>query len=192
MNEAKKNGLAYSVVRFGNVLGSRGSVVRTFEKQIASGGPITVTDKEMKRYFMTIPEATQLVLQASYLNKGGEIYVLDMGKPVRIYDLARDMIQFSGLKYKDDIDIVFTGNRPGEKLFEELFLDSENYNKTENNLIYVVADAIKEVDPLFEVDLSKLLSMVLMRNNNSYDYTPFLKKIVPEFQYHHDEVQISL
>lgn len=115
----------FLTVRFGNVLNSAGSVVPTFRKQIEVGGPITVTDPEMKRFFMTIPEAVQLVIQAGVLGISGEVLILDMGDPVRILDLAKDMILLSGLRYPDDIDIVFTGLRPGEKLYEELFYSSE-------------------------------------------------------------------
>jgi FlaA1/EpsC-like NDP-sugar epimerase len=127
----------YVAVRFGNVLGSAGSVVPIFREQIRKGLPVTVTDKEMTRYFMTIPEASQLVLQAGALGKGGEIFILDMGEPIRILDLAEDMIRLSGLQPYDDIEIVFTGTRPGEKLFEELEITGENLLKTQHPKIFI-------------------------------------------------------
>ncbi len=122
---ACRSNTRFITVRFGNVLNSAGSVVPTFRRQIEEGGPITVTDPEMQRYFMTIPEAVQLVLQSGAIGEGGDVLILDMGEPVRIVDLARDMIHLSGQSYPDDIDIVYTGLRPGEKLYEELFYESE-------------------------------------------------------------------
>ena len=130
----------YSMTRFGNVLGSAGSVVPLFKKQIANGGPITITDKRIIRYFMTIPEASQLVLQSGAMAKNGELFVLDMGKPVKILDLAESMIRLSGI---DGIEIVETGLRPGEKLYEELLVDTETLERTENSLIFIEKD-----DPL--------------------------------------------
>lgn len=140
----KESSTRFVAVRFGNVLGSRGSVIPLFKKQIAKGGPVTVTDVEMKRYFMTIPEASQLVLQAGAMAKGGEVFVLDMGKPVRIYDLAKDLIKLSGFIPDKDIEIKITGLRPGEKLFEELLSAEDGTEKTTHSKIFIAK--IKDVD----------------------------------------------
>ncbi|MFS0516523.1 polysaccharide biosynthesis protein [Nostoc sp. UIC 10607] len=141
LQAARESGKPYVVVRFGNVLGSRGSVVPTFKKQIASGGPVTVTHPDICRYFMTIPEAVQLVLQAAVLNRGGQVLMLNMGEPVKIVDLAKELIRLSGYEINKDIDIVFTGLRPGEKLFEELFIEGENYENTEHEKLFLVKNA---------------------------------------------------
>lgn len=127
----------FAAVRFGNVLGSNGSVIPLFQKQIAEGGPVTVTHKEVNRFFMTIPEAVSLVLQASLYAKGGEIFVLDMGKPVRIYELAENLIRLQGLKPGEDIKIKIIGLRPGEKLYEEILMDEEGLDKTDNEMIHI-------------------------------------------------------
>ncbi|MEE0968006.1 MAG: polysaccharide biosynthesis protein, partial [Clostridia bacterium] len=131
---------SFAAVRFGNVLGSNGSVIPLFKKQIENGGPITITDKRIIRYFMTIREASQLVIEAGAMAKKGELFVLDMGKPVRIYDLAVNMIKLSGLTPDVDIKIEEIGLRPGEKLFEELLIKSETLSKTHNDMIFIETD----------------------------------------------------
>lgn len=145
----------FVAVRFGNVLGSNGSVIPLFKEQIKNGGPVTVTDRNIIRYFMTIPEAVSLVLQAGYYAKGGEIFVLDMGEPVRIDDMARNLIRLSGYKPDIDIKIVYTGLRPGEKLFEELLMDEEGMQATDNKLIFI-GKPIEMDDEVFAKQLHEL------------------------------------
>jgi FlaA1/EpsC-like NDP-sugar epimerase len=177
---ARHSGKAYVAVRFGNVLGSRGSVVPTFKQQITRGGPVTVTHPEMLRYFMSIPEAVQLVLQAAVLGRGGEVFVLDMGEPVRIMDLARDLIQLSGLEVGRDIDIQVTGLRPGEKLFEELFISGEDFERTEHRKIFIARNA----GSLVPQDLPRQLHQLeeAAHQNDRLAIINALKALVPEFQ----------
>ncbi|RMF80920.1 MAG: NAD-dependent epimerase/dehydratase family protein, partial [Planctomycetota bacterium] len=168
----------FVTVRFGNVLGSSGSVVPIFKDQIAKGGPVTVTHPDMVRYFMTIPEASQLVLQAGSMGSGGEIYVLDMGEPVKIVDLARDLITLSGFRPGEDIEIVFTGVRPGEKLYEELSISGENVSQTSHPKIGIW----KRIP----TDWERLTSAIdlLLREVDALDPPAIrarLKEIVPEY-----------
>lgn len=156
----------YVAVRFGNVLGSNGSVIPLFKKQIAKGGPVTVTHPEINRFFMTIPEASQLVIQAGAMAKGGEIFVLDMGKPVKIAELAKDLIELSGLKPNVDVKIEYTGLRPGEKLYEELLMDEKALESTEHKKIFVEQPRkfdIKEI----ESNIEELLQTVKSGNPES-------------------------
>ena len=166
----------YSATRFGNVLGSAGSVIPLFKRQIAAGGPLTVTDKRIIRYFMTIPEASQLVLQSGALAKNGELFVLDMGKPVKIWDLAQNMIKLSGVH---GIDIVEVGLRPGEKLYEELLIETENLEKTENHLIFIEKD-----EPITKEEMEEKLEILrtACATDNDDEVREAMRRVVPTFK----------
>lgn len=168
----------FKAVRFGNVLGSEGSVLPIFQQQIAARRPVTVTHPEATRYFMTIPEAVQLVLQASTMGNGGEIFVLDMGQPVRVLDLARKVVRLSGLEPDKDIPIIFTGLRPGEKLSEELWLDTEGLRPTTHASIHVLDGGEADFHQLrcWLDELSELVN-----SNNVHGIIQMLKTIIPEY-----------
>ena len=168
----------FVAVRFGNVLGSNGSVIPLFKKQIAAGGPVTVTHPDIIRYFMTIPEAVSLVLQAGAYAKGGEIFVLDMGEPVKIADLAKNLIRLSGYKLGEDIEIKYTGLRPGEKLYEELLMDEEGLQDTENKLIHIG----KPIDMNEEKFMHQLIKLREAADQDSDAIRSMVKKIVPTYQ----------
>ncbi|MEE0967436.1 MAG: nucleoside-diphosphate sugar epimerase/dehydratase, partial [Bacilli bacterium] len=168
----------YTAVRFGNVLGSNGSVIPLFKKQIADGGPVTVTDKNIIRYFMTIPEAVSLVIQAGVYAKGGEIFVLDMGKPMKIDDLARNLIKLSGYTPDIDIPIVYTGLRPGEKLYEELLMEEEGLQKTDNSSVFI-GKPIEFNDDLFVKQLKELKEVIYQEKD---DIKQYIHNIVPTYQ----------
>ncbi len=175
---ARQTGCSYVAVRFGNVLGSRGSVVPFFQRQIAAGGPVTVTHPDVRRYFMTIPEAVQLVLQAAALGHGGEVFVLDMGQPVRIVDLARDLIRLSGLEPEHDIEIRFTGLRPGEKLFEELFAADEEYGRTRHEKIFVAQNGRQD---LLEPEVARLIEAAYRGDTAALEAS--FRILVPAYQH---------
>ncbi len=162
-------------------MGSRGSVVKVFLSQIQKGANITLTHPDIERYFMTIPEAVQLVLQAFIMGNAGDIFIFDMGKPVKIIDLARDLVHLSGLVVGEDIDIVTTGLRPGEKLYEELFNEGEKFTNTRNEKIFIAEDSAMIIPEDFESKLSELLNYVNRDDFESDTCKEYLKAIVPEF-----------
>jgi FlaA1/EpsC-like NDP-sugar epimerase len=169
----------FVAVRFGNVLGSRGSVVPTFLRQIQAGGPVTVTHPEMRRYFMTIPESVQLVLQAGAIGQGGEIFVLDMGEPVKVEDLAKDLIRLSGLEVGVDIDIRYSGTRPGEKLYEELFFDSESAIPTDHPKV------LRAKNGTLPIGLSTVVDVLVDGAQNGRpddEIRELMMRLVPEFK----------
>ncbi len=173
----KKSDTEFVAVRFGNVLGSNGSVIPLFKKQILAGGPVTVTHPDIIRYFMTIPEAVSLVLQAGAYAKGGEIFVLDMGEPVKILDLAKNLIRLSGYKVDEDIKIEFTGLRPGEKLYEELLMDEEGLTDTDNKLIHIGKPLKIDEDKFFE----QLERLSKAAKNEEPNIRELVKEIVPTY-----------
>lgn len=174
----KQTNTKFITTRFGNVLGSNGSVIPRFKKQIESGGPITITHPDITRYFMTIPEASQLVIEAACMGNGGEIFVFDMGKSVKIIDLARKMISLSGLREGKDIKIEFTGLRPGEKLYEELLADSENALPTHHNQILI--GKVREYN---YNDIKNIIDELIQsfKSQNNQNIVQRMKELVPEF-----------
>lgn len=179
LQAAQKSGKPFMVVRFGNVLGSRGSVVPTFKQQIAQGGPITITHPDICRYFMTIPEAVQLLLQAATIGRGGEVFMLDMGEPVKIVDLAKDMIRLSGYEVGKDIEIAFTGLRPGEKLFEELFIPGEEYERTQHEKIIKVKNASRILPEQLDLKIEAICEAAIKNDNHLIVF--LLEQLVPEY-----------
>ena len=175
----KQSSTRFIAVRFGNVLGSNGSVVPIFKEQIAAGGPVTITHPEMRRYFMTIPEATQLVLQAFSIGKGGEVFVLDMGEPVRIVDLARNLVLLSGLRPDRDIKFEFTGLRPGEKLFEELNLQNEHFMPTAHAKILSYLSPFSADLKVMHVALEELRQ--ISERKDVARLVLYLKELIPDY-----------
>jgi len=193
LGAARRIGKPYMAVRFGNVLGSRGSVLLVFQEQIERGGPVTVTHPEVRRYFMSIPEAVQLVLQALVLGKGGEIFVLKMGEPVRILDMARQLIELHGMIPDKDIKIKFTGLRPGEKLFEELFIPGEQYDETAHDHIFIAHNASEFVPEGLEGLIDALIQAA--RKEDVPGIRRLLSQLIPEYrsetQQQHLEVEAA-
>ncbi|MGB3143940.1 MAG: nucleoside-diphosphate sugar epimerase/dehydratase, partial [Maribacter sp.] len=173
----RENKTKFITTRFGNVLGSNGSVIPLFRKQIEKGGPLTLTHKDITRYFMTIPEASQLVLEAGSMGEGGEIFIFDMGESIKIYDLAKNMIKLSGLRYPEDIDIKITGLRPGEKLYEELLANGENTLPTYHEKIKI--SKVRDLEYAFtRSKIDELCITNMFFNGNT---VKLMKEIVPEY-----------
>jgi len=186
-NSLQKKHTAFVTTRFGNVLGSNGSVIPLFKKQIAEGGPVTVTHPEITRYFMTIPEACRLVLEAGVMGRGGEIFIFDMGKSVKILDLARKMIRLSGLEPGKDIDIVFTGLREGEKLYEELLNDKENTIRTHHDKILIAQTHEYEYE---EINKFIELFIDLIHDRNELKMVALMKELVPDFKSNYSRYEV--
>ncbi len=172
----------FVTVRFGNVLGSSGSVIPIFQEQIKNGGPITITDPEMTRYFMSIPEASQLILQAGSLGKGGEVYILDMGNPIKIVDIANELIRLSGFKPGTDISLKFTGSRPGEKKYEELSLPSEHLDETKHEKIFVLNNKNLHQNNLTEIISSINNLKNLINGKTAFEVRKILSSILPDYE----------
>lgn len=179
LSSSESHTTKFTTTRFGNVLGSNGSVIPLFKRQIENGGPLTVTHKDITRYFMTIPEACRLVLEAGTMGNGGEIYIFDMGKSIKIYDIAKRMIHLSGLNFPDDIDIKITGLRPGEKLYEELLADGENTSPTYHEKIMIAKNQLID----YSIVQNKIKELCLSNMNNDNSKTvQLMKEIVPEYK----------
>jgi len=187
LNSNKKYTTKFITTRFGNVLGSNGSIVPLFTRQIQEGGPITITHPEIIRYFMTIPEACQLVLEAGAMGNGGEIYIFDMGKPVKIIDLAKKMIRLAGFIPDKDVEIKIIGLRPGEKLFEELLNDSSKTLPTHNAKIMIAQETSDDFD---EVNESIMELINVAKNLSDFEVVSQMKKIVPEYKSLNSEFQM--
>jgi FlaA1/EpsC-like NDP-sugar epimerase len=180
LQSRKDSETEFACVRFGNVLGSNGSVVPLFKRQIEAGGPVTITDKHIIRYFMTIPEACSLVLEAGAMAKHGQVFVLDMGNPVRILDLAEEMIRLSGLRPYVDIEIKEIGLRPGEKLYEELLMSNGNLTQTSNRKIFVEEQEKLSKDHI--MDCLERLDMAIQENSSDEELISLMKEIIPTYR----------
>jgi FlaA1/EpsC-like NDP-sugar epimerase len=177
---SKHSNTNFSAARFGNVLGSNGSVIPLFKQQIKEGGPVTITHEEITRYFMTIPEAVQLVLRAASLSKGGEIFVLDMGEPVKIKDLAYNLIRLSGLIPEEDIKVEYIGLRPGEKLYEELLI-TNNASQSETGISKIFIEKPIEFDEKQFLEILEKM-MVAAKNNEKEKIISLIEKAVPSYK----------